>query len=1128
MSRGPVLHDYRPDTEASSSGSGRGNDHRHHLELMDSSSPAGAAGAPPGLKRKRSSAVIADAPADIRLAQHPQTASPSAAADATITPPTSHHPPLPSPSARTASPPAKRLNRNRSRSPPHGIGVGGSAEGSDARTSDPSPNGQQQQQQQQQRRHPAQHESAAGSNPWKIGASDASPSRSDSASGPAAAPHPPLSPSSSSSAAPLRSAPKFATGPHASDPKNIASAAESTASFEPAPTTVDTSTSPLAAAELTLALEPGITPPTSGIDRDIGSKGRMRVADVDAIQAPVSAQLPTAAIASEDDEDADAEGEDDPASADREVSTVCGHVPADAASAMPMVPAVKIEADESMSFASPSPATRQRKLAAVRAPSVSAERSAKSVAASPVPAAIMTLTSTSDNSLAASAPSTRATTPALHATPHSRRRKRERAANGSVTPRVPLPRLDSADRRRSGRIAKASSSHAAPSDPSSSSLSQLGARFGFSPFLEGLVLGTREPERRTRSGIRGARAAPGRSGATTKRGSKAKSVQLEKEASKDREDDGPSDDAKAELYLQLCILSHQLQAELEMVPFKTVEELRAEFLAPPSAPGPDEDAAIASVDRTGKLPDESAAWPPTPPPQFATARGQGPSRSTATTAATSRNASPTKARTSVPVQSRVETPPSSPEMPLMASLAQHRRQAETVDRPDPLPWVSQAWQDANPGPHNAGVEDSPVLRPSRPNIMSISALMSAPSPPRRRSTLTPARPAPWEWTQEDDMATEILRGLGMDPRGFSIPATNTDSSTAVTRSGTQTPAEPDVEVRPTSILDPHHMNVLSALDLDAIFAREEEEYAKEKEGCSELYAAMRYLAVYDEVVDRWRTSAVARLRKQMDMRKQEVARLLSAERDAAWMDFHDGQESLLIRDGAAKLAHARWQAESERNRISLRKPQSRAMAKVQRNLFVPGDSDAAKLPEGRRLYHQYGTFLQRGAHSSLQEPLLRADIDKIRKGVAGPSRPLSGQAGPGGIAGEEQEHDDDDEDADEEGSRLDVDADGDATSSSVGSESGISSLPSFTSVSSDDESSSESESGSEATPYHDDEGSAMDIDAATPSGKGAALMDHGHDAHAAAEAEQSHGSLKRQRRPPPPGVRWWKAGRPME
>ncbi|KAN0061401.1 hypothetical protein ACQY0O_006248 [Thecaphora frezii] len=1135
----------------------------------------------PKLKRKRSSDTTAtlgrpDQAAEPPLSPpHRRPRAVTASTTTSLPPPRATPASAMQPSPSMAGPAAKRPNRNRSRSPPIPKASVSSLGGGGGHTS----RGEVGLLQQQHEMQPAP---APESNPKNnivvSGASSSPVATPESVLAPAAAPTATTTATSPPSPTPRPSAAEFATadGASNSDPKNSAFPdrvapdsfhhlpinARSTHPRPGAPTRATSpflsgtsaSTSASAAQSATLSASLGLSAPIAPAD------GRpSRSIDASVLTSAASSVLGLVSgteAAPEDQEDPKGLVNGSVAIGNRPLD-----IPAVAAAHEPSTSsepatAVKAEGEEGTALGK-CPATRPRKLAAVRAPSVAAEPTTKSAAASPMPFALLTLQPEATST--ASAPVTRATTPALAATPRSRRRKRERTGGGAAASRPAIPRLESADRRRSGRIAKASASTAPASE--SSPMPNFGS-FGFSPYLEGLILGNRKMERRTRSGVRSVRAVVGRNGAAAgKKGGRGRGKDKDKEKDKgletSKDNDGPQDDVKAEMYLQLCILSHQLshqlQTELGMVPFKTVEELRTEFLAPPAEPSTegksiDEEAPNAPPG----LPD---GWPPTPPQCAAEWKDPAiPAAKPSPKASRvpSPSAVPETARASM-TRAPTETPPSSPELPLMASLARHRAALEPVEphiaaaavaqaaptvsaesqRPTPLPTGSTdggngSWQGGAADP----VDTSPIIRSSRPNIMSISALISSPTPQRRSPT--PPSPPPTmlpeslcEWTAEDELATEILRGMGLclQPLPVDVAETAVEPvvSAPATPNGTQTPDEPEVP-ESVDILDPHRMDILSRLDLAALFAREEEEYAKERATCNELYETMRYLAVYDDVVDRWRASELSRLRKQFYMRKEEVGRLLSAEREAAWYNFYNDRDSLLFQQEAAKVSHCRWQAESELNRISLCKPKSRAMTKVEAGLFIPRDSGAAQLPEGRKLYHQYGDFLQSAQFSGLQRPRERADLDRIRRGIARTDAAtdmvaaITSDASNAAASSTDQaaEHDGEaaDEDCSEDGDEEDddeEDEDDDDVFSSSTTE--ISSLPSFSSV--------YSESESETTPGDETSGdpNAIDVDAVESSDEEVSLM---------APQKEAQERPTKKLRAPPPGVRWWKAGRPLD
>lgn len=263
------------------------------------------------------------------------------------------------------------------------------------------------------------------------------------------------------------------------------------------------------------------------------------------------------------------------------------------------------------------------------------------------------------------------------------------------------------------------------------------------------------------------------------------------------------------LYRQLCIISYQLQAHLDMVPHKTLDELRAQF----ATPLPDEDEG-----ENGNLHPAGAA---------SAIPGTSVNASRATTPATNANMhnsydQPNTATAGTPMYAQhppvivKAEPPQSPRFShLEPQHSQLHTQYETQEppkqqyspesspevalaqalRPPPPPSSHnhdaphysanssynqygngyQSRQSPEPYPWSAKVDEmqdepmSPPFRQARGNIMSISALMDGPSRPSKVRTPspelihTPPRPIeqlppPFmqEWTGEDEMASQFL------------------------------------------------------------------------------------------------------------------------------------------------------------------------------------------------------------------------------------------------------------------------------------------------------------------------------------------------------------------------------------
>ena len=344
------------------------------------------------------------------------------------------------------------------------------------------------------------------------------------------------------------------------------------------------------------------------------------------------------------------------------------------------------------------------------------------------------------------------------------------------------------------------------------------------------------------------------------------------------------------------------------------------------------------------------------------------------------------------------------------------------------------------------------------------------------------------------MATEILQALGLDFAG-AVGLSDMLGGTRSSSSGREwaepeSESEAEAEPEPVSKYDPYSMDVVGQLDLGALFAGEEGEYVSEREGRSELYVSMRYLEVFDAVVDRWRAEEVGKLRRRAEMRRAEIGRLLDADRAMALSNYRNGLIALL-RARAYDLRHRRWAAESEINRAWYHKPKSRAMAKVEAALALPPH-------QGRGRGRGWGA-----------DPRARADVVTIRRLQMQASRTPQPQPQP-----QPQEEEEEEEDALSE----------------------VSSLPSFTTVytdtDTDTDTGTDDESWSEASASDSDEDEsllsrslrmALQSQSQSQTQTQTQTQAQGSGSGSGSGSGLGSGLLKR-KRSPPSGVRWWKAG----
>ncbi len=642
-----------------------------------------------------------------------------------------------------------------------------------------------------------------------------------------------------------------------------------------------------------------------------------------------------------------------------------------------------------------------------------------------------------------------------------------------------LPSIDASDRRRSARVAKAVIATA--SDNSSAPNLAL---FGFSPYLENLVMNAKETDRRTRSGGRAVRPSADRAPARGKRSAA-------KNKTKEVDPDGPDDEAKSELYRQLCILSYQLQADLDMVPVQSLEQLRARFASPPPADKVDDSHNTAplpahntahgletSATRSDVL---TPAAPGYNQPQMS---GAVESIAYDTIVKTEPPESPQLAHAAASHARPPFSPESSPEVALMDTA-----RATNGTAPSSIsasytqgPYPSYASHQPYSWDHKAeSVEDepmSPVPRPARSNIMSISALMSGPSPKARSPTppripATPPVPSYMQaWTDEDEMASQILQACAAaipkldtteldrltkiaELAAFDLPApwieeTGQDDSDEAER------ADRERHER-FSKFAPGRLVPLDTLDTEELYAREEAEYLEEMQASGELYESIRYLSNFDDVVDEWRAGELSRLRLQLEMRKAEIERIWTCDRKLAWSSYIDARAGPLYREAAFEARHARWQAEMELDLLAVHRRKTRGYAKLTHNIWTPSIAGIED-PDSVALYKKFGRFLSGSRYAEIQDPLVRADLRKMQEAwrehkrrtrkseraqeeeANDAERPTSEAALPG------------DGEADEQAMSIasaeasDWDEDYDSDSSYMSSDSGISSLPSFSSV----------------------------------------------------------------------------------
>ncbi|SPO28423.1 uncharacterized protein UTRI_04820 [Ustilago trichophora] len=839
---------------------------------------------------------------------------------------------------------------------------------------------------------------------------------------------------------------------------------------------------------------------------------------------------------------------------------------------------------------------KTKKAPAIQSPRPGSARS-RSAATTPVPTAL--LLGVKHDSFDVTAASSRATTPTRTPSGRAKRQRRERNAATPIASVSALPSIEQNDRRRSARVAKAVTASASDS-PTMPNL----ALFGFSPYLENLVMNAKETDRRTRSGARGIRPPVDRAPTRVKR-------TTAKSKNKETDPDGPDDEAKIELYRQLCIISYQLQAHLDMVPHKSLEQLRAQFATPP----PDEDdGKLAPTGNDSAVPgasvNQSRATTPALPLQN---QDQRP----ASNAATISYQQPVVVKAEPPQSPQLSyiepqrskpafSPESSPEVALMHSLrsayndgpshypSYPQSNHQPRDSPEPYPWSTKVDQE----------EDepmSPVFRPVRANIMSISALMDGPSHPSKQRTpspeliRTPSRPEEMllpsfmqEWTEEDEMASQILSTCAAAiPK---LDTTELDRLTQIAQLAAfdlemlSVPSSPRAST-PSSLgvaeqqrrealskFDPKRLNPLDTLDTEQLYNREEAEYLEEQQSNEDLYQCVRYLSSFDEVVDEWRAGELSRLRLQLEMRKAEIDRIWTCDRKFAWSNYVNDRAGELYRKAAMEASRTKWQAEMELDLLAVHRRKTRGLEKLTKNIWLP-DGESAGDKEVVDLYNRFGKFLSAAKYTENDDPLVRADIRKLRDALreqkrhskqATQSEDTAEPAGQEEVqTNEEEASEPADVDAvSSESESEDYDSDSSYASTSSSSSSGISSLPSFSSVCStpllpsisvadaisemdivvlppdsapasihpaemdEDDSDGEADESLWArqmrlatalsgvqTPAA---GSALPSRATSPANSVKASM---------AKTQQQQRNRKRKKRPPPPGARLWKKGR---
>ncbi|GAC99671.1 hypothetical protein PHSY_007274 [Pseudozyma hubeiensis SY62] len=845
-------------------------------------------------------------------------------------------------------------------------------------------------------------------------------------------------------------------------------------------------------------------------------------------------------------------------------------------------------------------------------PGSSGSARARSAATTPVPTSL--LLSVKHDSFDTTAHSSRATTPTRTPSGRAKRQRRERNLGTPSASTSALPSIEQNDRRRSARVAKAVTT----TTPDSSSLPNL-ALFGFSPYLENLVFNAKDTDRRTRSGGRGFRPPVERAPAKVKR-------TAPKNKAREADPDGPDDEAKSELYRQLCIISYQLQAHLDLVPHKSLAELNARFGTPSADDDDDDEANLvpASTDAANAVANPVALLNPsravTPAitiqkhDHYPEPSGSISSYTQHVVVKAEPPASPSLS-TRQPEPSRpAYSPESSPEVALMDTVrptyngvpSYYPHSSQGVYQPQIQPQHEpNAWAAKVDEPEDEPM--SPMFRPARSNIMSISALMSGPSPSKARSPTpeliqTPPRPVDalpmltQEWTEDDEMASRFLQACAESiPKidtteldrltqiaqlaAFDLEMLSAPSSPLPSTPSLSTPTtdqqKHDVSVK----FDPRQLNPLDSLDTQELYDREEADYLEEMQNNDDLYENARYLASFDEVVDEWRAGELARLRLQLEMRKAEIERIWTCDRKLAWSTFVDSRAGGLYREAMAKASRARWQAEMEMDLLEVHRRQTRGLRKLTTDLWLP-KGDEMEDEEIADIYKRYGQFVSGAKYPKMDDPLVRADVRKMRNALRAHKTLEREQQAKTKTQADGTEAT---EAAGATGEAVDVFADGissydsvseeefdseehDSDSSYVSSDSDISSLPSFSSVYSSpvvrsiadvdigvsdldalaSEVASLADAGDESDEDADESLWARQIRLANQQaaqGLAAGTADSG--AHTVIADSRAHSAMpsraaspvvagtapaakrdrKRKKRPPPPGARLWKKGR---
>ncbi|SAM84741.1 uncharacterized protein UBRO_06041 [Ustilago bromivora] len=724
---------------------------------------------------------------------------------------------------------------------------------------------------------------------------------------------------------------------------------------------------------------------------------------------------------------------------------------------------------------------KHKKAPAIQSPRPGSIRS-RSAATTPVPPSL--LHGLKHDSLDLTANSSRATTPTR--TPSGRAKRQRRERNPPTPSAVPsaLPSLQSNDRRRSARVAKAVTTSTSDS-PNSPNL----ALFQFSPYLENLVINTKETDRRTRSAARGIRPIVDRAPTRAKRGAA-------KSKTNEPDQDAPDDEAKAELYRQLCTISYQLQAHLDLMPRKSLEQLSAQFATPSPHENADEHANLPTTCPESAVPGASAnaSRTNTPAPNLNMQNSYHAQNSY-----NPHNQANAMCSQQQPVIIKAE-PPQSPRFShLESQYTQSHAHFESQEppkqaySPESSPEVALAQRVRPPAstynyhaPTYGKVDQiqdermSPPFRPARRNIMSISALIHGPTRPTKPRTPSPqlirTPPPPvapqfmQEWTDQDEMASQFLDAcIAAIPKldtteldrltqiaqlaAFHLPLPSAPSSP---RTSIPPLLEQDEQARLEAIAkyDPRRLNPLDTLDTTALYSAEESDYLSEMEGNQELYQSIRYLSSFDAVVDEWRAGELMRLRFQLERRKAEIDRIWACDRKLAWSTFIDNRARELYRGAMAEVSRNKWQAEMQLDLLAVYRRKTKGLSKLTKDILVPDLAGFEQDEEVKELYRKFGKFLAVGAkYTDVADPLVRADLSKMRDAIR--SQKQSNKLG--------QEAQETTAEADADGADL-VDAeqvaseescyesDSDSsyvTSSSsyvTSSSSGISSLPSFSSV----------------------------------------------------------------------------------